>query len=125
MHGAANYLPDFLEYMGDQHGHMTVKHGILGHNRDMETTTMDVYRERVRENYKGGTFRFGFLDNISLVGTVAEESGGYFPDILDMLEESPFLRMVIVSIIICCSTWPYYLAFLISVDALGRHVQAV
>ena len=38
--------------------------------------------------------RFGYLDNISLVGTAAEESGGYFPDILDMLEEIPILNLV-------------------------------
>ena len=46
------------------------------------------------ETYKAGTFRMGFLDNISLVGTVAEETGGYIPDVLDMLQESPFLRLV-------------------------------
>jgi hypothetical protein len=51
-------------------------------------------REKVRDTYKRGTFRFGYLDNISLVGTVSEESGGYIPDVLDMLEESPFLRLV-------------------------------
>jgi hypothetical protein len=28
------------------------------------------------------------------VGTAAEESGGYFPDILDMLEEIPVLHLV-------------------------------
>ena len=38
--------------------------------------------------------RFGYLDNLSLVGTAAEESGGYFPDILDMLEEIPVLHLV-------------------------------
>ena len=55
---------------------------------------MSSYREKVEENYKAGTFRFGHLDNISLVGTVAEESGGYIPDVIDMLEENPFLRLV-------------------------------
>merc|ERR1712106_530654 len=34
---------------------------------------------------------FGHLDNISLVGAAAEESGGYLPDILDMLDEIPIL----------------------------------
>uniref|UniRef100_A0A0K2T7H5 Putative LOC100124245 [Nasonia vitripennis] n=1 Tax=Lepeophtheirus salmonis TaxID=72036 RepID=A0A0K2T7H5_LEPSM len=55
---------------------------------------MSHYRDKVRENYKCGTFRYGHLDNISLVGTVAEESGGFFPDILDMIEDDPFLRQV-------------------------------
>ena len=73
---------------------MPIKHGIIGHSRDLETTEMINYRNKVAETYKAGTFRMGFLDNISLVGTVAEESGGYIPDVLDMLEESPFLRLV-------------------------------
>ena len=55
---------------------------------------MATYRNKVTETYKAGTFRMGFLDNISLVGTVAEETGGYIPDVLDMLQESPFLRLV-------------------------------
>jgi hypothetical protein len=94
VHNAAAYLPDFLEYLGTEHSSIPVKHGVIGHSRDMETTTLGQYRERIAENYKGGTFRFGFLDNLSLVGTVAEEAGGFLPDILDMLEESPFLRLV-------------------------------
>ena len=94
VHDAARGLPDFLEYLADNHGSLTIKHGIIGHPRDMETTSMKNYQERVAESYASGTYRFGFLDNISLVGTVAEESGGFFPDILDMLDENPFLRMV-------------------------------
>ena len=90
----ASYLPDFLEYLGSEHSNMPVKHGIIGHARDLETVDMATYRNKVVETYKAGTFRMGFLDNISLVGTVAEETGGYIPDVLDMLQESPFLRLV-------------------------------
>ena len=39
--------------------------------------------------------RFGHLDNLSLVGTASEEAGGYFPDILDMLDEIPIVRWFI------------------------------
>lgn len=67
VHGAATYLPDFLEYLGSEHSNMTVKHGIIGQPRELETTTMANYREKVAENYKAGTFRFGHLDNVSLV----------------------------------------------------------
>ena len=94
VHNAASYLPDFLEYLGSEHSNMPVKHGIIGHARDLETVDMATYRNKVVETYKAGTFRMGFLDNISLVGTVAEETGGYIPDVLDMLQESPFLRLV-------------------------------
>ena len=99
VHGAAGYLPDFLEYLGTEHDALPVKHGVIGHPRDMETCNFGEFRERVSENYRNGTFRFGFLDNLSLVGTVSEEAGGFMPDILDMLEESPFLRLVSTSCI--------------------------
>ena len=69
VHGAAQYLPDFLEYLGTEHGNMTIKHGIIGQARELETTTMALYREKVTEQYKAGTFRFGHLDNVSLVST--------------------------------------------------------
>ena len=67
VHGAATYLPDFLEYLGSEHSNMTIKHGIIGQPRELETTVMSNYRDKVAENYKAGTFRFGHLDNVSLV----------------------------------------------------------
>jgi len=95
VHNAARGLPDFLEYLGDTHATLPVKHGVIGHPRELETTTMLQYKTRVRENYRAGTFRFGHLDNISLVGTASEESGGYFPDILDMLDEIPIISQTL------------------------------
>ena len=50
VHGAAAYLPDFLEYLGSEHGSMTIKHGVIGQPRELETTTMANYREKVAEN---------------------------------------------------------------------------
>jgi predicted pyridoxine 5'-phosphate oxidase superfamily flavin-nucleotide-binding protein len=95
VHNAARGLPDFLEYLGDEHSNLPVKHGVLGHPRELETTTMASYKERVRENFKNGCFRFGHLDNLSLVGTASEEAGGYFPDILDMLDEIPIVSQTL------------------------------
>lgn len=40
--------------------------------------------------------RHGPLHQISLVGTVTEEVGGYFPDMLQRLEDNTFLKMVIL-----------------------------
>ena len=62
-----------------------------------------IFSEKVSEHYKAGTYRYGFLDNISLVGTVSEESGGYIPDVLDMLEECRFLRLVRFIFFDCCT----------------------
>jgi len=95
VHNAAKGLPDFLEYLGEEHSNLPVKHGVIGHPRELETTTMQSYRDKVRDNYKNGTFRFGHLENLSLVGTASEESGGFFPDILDMLDEIPILSLTL------------------------------
>jgi lysine-specific demethylase 9 len=48
----------------------------------------------VYKNYSFGTIRYGPLNNISVVGTVHEEQGGYFPDLLEVLEKDPFLKQV-------------------------------
>lgn len=92
--GAAAYLPDLLEYMAKTYPNLTVKNGLLNHTSDLETTSLTLYNENVRKHYENGTVRCGPLHQVSLVGTAHEEVGGYFPDLLDKLEENPFLNMV-------------------------------
>lgn len=94
VHNAATYLPDLLEHMADNYSTLTVKAGVLGRNSDIETSTMSQYYEQVEKHYSHGTVRYGPLHQISLVGKVHEEVGGYFPDLLGRLEQSPFLRKV-------------------------------
>lgn len=48
---------------------------------------------QVSRTYCSGTYRSGPMRQISLVGAVDEEVGDYFPEFLDMLEESPFLKV--------------------------------
>ncbi|CAL1673066.1 unnamed protein product [Lasius platythorax] len=93
VHNAAAYLPDLLDYMANSYPTLTVKNGVLGRNSDIETTTMAQYKDQVCKAYSNGTIRYGPLHQISLVGTVHEEVGGYFPDLLQKLEENPFLKM--------------------------------
>ncbi|XP_023245218.1 uncharacterized protein LOC106643183 [Copidosoma floridanum] len=93
VHNSASYMPDLLDYMADLYPTLTVKNGVLGHKSDIETTTMQQYKEHVCKSYNNGTFRYGPLHQISLVGTVHEEVGGYFPDVLQMIEENVFLKM--------------------------------
>ncbi|XP_016986331.2 uncharacterized protein LOC108049609 isoform X2 [Drosophila rhopaloa] len=92
VHDAARYLPDLLEHMAENYSTLTVKAGVLGRNSDIETCTMSQYNEQVVRNYCQGTFRYGPLHQISLVGKVHEEVGGYFPDLLGRIEMNPFLR---------------------------------
>ncbi|XP_012234513.1 uncharacterized protein [Linepithema humile] len=93
VHNAAAYLPDLLDYMANSYPTLTVKNGVLGRSSDIETTTMAQYKDQVCKSYSNGTIRYGPLHQISLVGTVHEEVGGYFPDLLQKLEENPFLKM--------------------------------
>ncbi|XP_055375532.1 uncharacterized protein DDB_G0287625-like isoform X2 [Condylostylus longicornis] len=92
VHDAASYLPDLLEHMADNYSNLTVKAAVLGRNSDIETCTMAQYNDQVVKNYSHGTFRYGPLHQISLVGKVHEEVGGYFPDLLARLEKNPFLK---------------------------------
>lgn len=92
VHDGARYLPDLLEHMAENYSNLTVKSGVLGRNNDIETCTMLQYYDQVLKSYDEGTVRHGPLHQISLVGKVHEEVGGYFPDLLGKLENSPFLK---------------------------------
>ncbi|XP_032898179.1 lysine-specific demethylase 9 isoform X2 [Amblyraja radiata] len=94
IHGAATYLPDFLDYFAFNFPNTPVKMEILG-KKDIETTTISNFRTQVSRTYCSGTYRAGPMRQISLVGAVDEEVGDYFPEFLDMLEESPFLKMTL------------------------------
>ncbi|KAJ8971193.1 hypothetical protein NQ314_000829 [Rhamnusium bicolor] len=94
VHGSATYLPDILTYMADNYPTLTVKNGLLSKSSDIETTTLSSYTENVCKHYEAGTVRYGPLHQISIVGTAHEEVGGYFPDLLALLEENQFLELV-------------------------------
>ncbi|KAM6977018.1 lysine-specific demethylase 9 [Aplochiton taeniatus] len=94
VHGAAAHLPDFLDYFAFNFPNTPVKMEILG-KKDIETTTIANFHSQVSRTYCSGTYRAGPMRQISLVGAVDEEVGDFFPDFLDMLEESPFLKMTL------------------------------
>ncbi|CAL8325808.1 unnamed protein product [Merluccius merluccius] len=94
VHGAAAYLPDFLDYFAFNFPHTPVKMEMLG-KKDIQTTTIANFHSLVSQSYCSGTYRAGPMRQISLVGAVDEEVGDYFPEFLDMLEESPFLKMTL------------------------------
>ncbi|XP_040193400.1 lysine-specific demethylase 9 [Rana temporaria] len=94
VHGAAAYLPDFLDYFAFNFPNTPVKMEIIG-KKDIETTTIANFHAQVSRTYCCGTYRAGPMRQISLVGAVDEEVGDFFPEFLDMLEESPFLKMTL------------------------------
>ena len=91
VHGAAARLPEPTEYLSNHHpNHMVITEG-LGKKSDLETISITDFYQRVENTFCNGTYRAGPLNQFSLVGTVDGESGGLFPEILDKLEEDPFL----------------------------------
>ncbi|XP_068595374.1 lysine-specific demethylase RSBN1L-like [Brachionichthys hirsutus] len=91
IHGAASYLPDFLDYFSYKFPNAPVKMEVLG-KKDIETTTMVNFHSQVKRTYSQGTYRAGAMRQVSLVGAVDEEVGDFFPEFISMLEESPFLE---------------------------------
>uniref|UniRef100_A0A8C4WQF4 Round spermatid basic protein 1 n=1 Tax=Eptatretus burgeri TaxID=7764 RepID=A0A8C4WQF4_EPTBU len=94
IHGAASYLPDFIDYFAFSFPGTAVKMEVLG-KKDIETTSIENFSAQVQRTYCNGTYRAGPMRQISLVGVVDEEVGDYFPEFLDMLEESPFLKLTL------------------------------
>ncbi|XP_074873259.1 lysine-specific demethylase RSBN1L isoform X2 [Carettochelys insculpta] len=93
-----DHLKDFSEKhmepkkdCGSKFSTENMKMEILG-KKDIETTTMSNFHAQVKRTYSHGTYRAGPMRQISLVGAVDEEVGDYFPEFLDMLEDSPFLK---------------------------------
>ncbi|XP_030222333.1 lysine-specific demethylase RSBN1L isoform X4 [Gadus morhua] len=91
IHGAASYLPDFLDYFSYNFPNSPVKMEVLG-KKDIETTTMANFCSQVKRTYSQGTYRAGAMRQVSLVGAVDEEVGDYFPEFISMLADSPFLE---------------------------------
>lgn len=92
VHNAAAYLPELVKYFEVNHPNLVVKVSSLYKKSDLETLKMEEFSQRVQSSYSHGTYRSGPLLQFSLVGTVQEESGGYFPEFLDLLEQCLFLK---------------------------------
>jgi len=77
LHDGARYLPDLVDYFSLTYPKMTVKTTNIFNPKEVLTTTMGEYRNRIVQTYSNGTFRYGPLMSISLVGTVTgkEECG--------------------------------------------------
>ena len=77
LHDGARYLPDLVDYFSLTYPKMVVKTSNLLNSKEVLTTNMGEYRNRILQSYSHGTYRYGPLMSISLVGTVPgkEECG--------------------------------------------------
>ncbi|EDV24773.1 uncharacterized protein TRIADDRAFT_24851 [Trichoplax adhaerens] len=93
IHNAASYLPDPIDYLAQHYPQMTVRYQLFG-RKDVDSITTSQFHQRVHDTYINGTYRAGPLLQLSLVGTVQEEIGGYMPEFLNLLQRSPVLAPV-------------------------------
>jgi hypothetical protein len=88
-------IPEIIDYFAEEYPQMTVKTSLLLNNKEVNTMKISDYRKCVNSTYLNGTYRFGPLLQISLVGCRNEEIGDYFPDFIeDHLEKNVFLKKV-------------------------------
>ncbi|XP_065668717.1 lysine-specific demethylase RSBN1L isoform X1 [Hydra vulgaris] len=95
VHNAGLCLPELVQYLHTTQPNLIVKVESLGRKSDIVSMTMDEFCNNVKSTFCNGTHRAGALGQISLVGTVSEESGGYFPKLLGKLEKDPFLNLTL------------------------------
>ncbi len=89
---SAHYMPDLLDYFADNHPTMTVKTSLLLNNKEINTLKISEYRKNVNSSYLNGTYRYGPLLQTSIVGIRNEEIGGYFPNLIEIIEKNSFLK---------------------------------
>lgn len=89
---SAEYLPDLLDYFAENHPSMTVKTSLLLNTKEINTLKISEYRKNVNSTYLNGTYRYGPLLQTSIVGIRNEEIGGYFPNLIDIIEKNKFLK---------------------------------
>lgn len=91
----AGHLSDILEHLVKNYDFLPVKIGSLTNKQLVESTTIGEYYARLMETCNEGTFRYGPLNALSLVGTKQEECGDFFGEIIVALEKSPILKRLL------------------------------
>ena len=93
VHGGMQHMPNYLEFLAENHPKTTVKVDPIGRpSNQPRTVQLGDYYKQVQQSFHGNTHQAGGLRNISIVGTVQEEHGGLFEDMIESLEENPFLK---------------------------------
>ena len=91
IHNAVAEQPDFLSFLSQRYPNLQVKVTLLN-SREVRTMSISEYYLKVIETFSNGTFRFGNLNQLSLVGCVDEEAGGYLVELLDVLASNQFIQ---------------------------------
>ncbi|PIC30947.1 hypothetical protein B9Z55_022023 [Caenorhabditis nigoni] len=96
MENGAEDLRNMMEFLHAVAPDLNIKCGNFNAGiQCTETKKFSEYYEKVLENYDSGTFKWSPLEAVQLVGKKAEESGGYFPDLIYEMEKHAFLNSIL------------------------------
>lgn len=91
---SARQIPEILGYFAENYSQLTVKSSLLLNSKEIVTLKMGEYKRLVDASYAHGTYRYGPLLQVSIVGVKKEEIGDYFTHFLGLLEHNEFLKHV-------------------------------
>ncbi|KAL3314914.1 round spermatid basic protein [Cichlidogyrus casuarinus] len=94
IHGAAQPMPELLNYLSSAHGNISITTNSLESKNSSFTMPVSKYVDNAFQNYNRGTFRYGPMHAISIVGTKGEERGTFSKDLIRLIEADPFLQAV-------------------------------
>lgn len=88
-------MPDLLIKLSQLQPTLNVRVQSIVKKNTVRTTTISQYLEALSETYCNGTFTSGPLLQVNVVGAMSEESGGFFAEILETLENNVYLKDVL------------------------------
>ncbi|CEF70932.1 Hypothetical protein SRAE_X000026200 [Strongyloides ratti] len=81
----AKDIEDMFEWLIKDYSNLPVKYGSLTSKQAVHVTKYKDYYQKVIDNYCNGTFRYGGLEALSIVGKKKEECGDIFEEYLENL----------------------------------------
>eukprot|EP00123_Amoebidium_parasiticum_P021408 comp6664_c0_seq1/m.2441 comp6664_c0_seq1/g.2441 ORF comp6664_c0_seq1/g.2441 comp6664_c0_seq1/m.2441 type:complete len:675 (-) comp6664_c0_seq1:610-2634(-) len=91
IHGGVKNMPNLMRYLAEQEGDLPVMVEDF-QTGTASTVSINRYVDSLDMSYQTATHQAGPMRNISLVGTVQEETGGFFEGVLQVLKTNDFVR---------------------------------
>ena len=87
-------MPNVMNFLVKNAPGLKINHQILG-KKDVMNCTIDEYYNKIKKNHSKCIYHEGGMQHVSLVGTKSEESGSYFPELVEMMEANPFFEVTL------------------------------
>ena len=90
----AREMPNVFNFLVENAPGLKINHQILG-KKDITNCTIEEYYDKIKKNHSKCIYHEGGMQHVSLVGTKSEESGSYFPELIQMMESNPFFEVTL------------------------------